>query len=113
MASKITNSQVQALTLKEALKIRDTLDNHISELQKAQQADVLEKINIMLEEVNLTAADLIPVKKTRKSPGSVAPKYKDPATGKTHSGRGKPSKWMTEHISNGGNLEDLLINKEE
>jgi DNA-binding protein H-NS len=109
MASKITNSQVQALTLKEALKIRDTLNNHISDLQKAQQAEVLEKVNLMLVEAGLTAADLKPGKKTRKSSGSVPPKYE--LEGVQWTGRGRKPKVFQAFVDKGGNLEELLINK--
>ena len=40
------------------------------------------------------------------------PKYRDPITCATHSGRGKKSLWMIEHENNGGSLEDLLIDKD-
>jgi DNA-binding protein H-NS len=110
MASKFTNSNVQSLTLKEALKVRDFLDNHISELQKEQQAETINKIQSMLDEVGLSVDDLTaPKKKTRKSSGSVPPKYE--LDGVQWTGRGRKPKVYQAFVDKGGNLDELLINK--
>ena len=111
MAAKITNSMVQSLTLKESLKLRESLDNHISELQKAQQAEVLEKVNNMLDEVGLSVDDLKPQKKTRKSPGTVAPKYKSP-DGTLYSGRGRKPVVFQKLLDEGHSMEEYLIDKD-
>jgi DNA-binding protein H-NS len=39
----------------------------------------------------------------------VAPKYKDPATGGTWTGRGKMPKWVSAAVASGRSLESLLI----
>jgi DNA-binding protein H-NS len=44
-------------------------------------------------------------KKVDKVRSSVAPKYKDPTTGKTWTGRGRAPAWL-----NGRNKDDFLIN---
>lgn len=44
-------------------------------------------------------------KKVEKVRSSVAPKYKDPATGKTWTGRGRAPAWL-----GGRNKDDFLIN---
>jgi|SaaInl8_120m_RNA_FD_contig_61_1241224_length_391_multi_3_in_0_out_0_1 DNA-binding protein H-NS len=111
MASKITNSMVQTLTLKESLKLRDSLNNHIDGLQKAQQAEVLEKVQSMLDEVGLSVDSLIaPKKKTRKSSGSIPPKYD--LNGVLWTGRGRKPVVYQEFVDGGGNLDELLINKD-
>jgi DNA-binding protein H-NS len=39
----------------------------------------------------------------------VAPKYRDPASGKTWTGRGLKPKWVTEALESGKTLDDLAI----
>jgi DNA-binding protein H-NS len=107
--AKITNAQIQALTLKEAVKLRASLDTHIGELQEAQKAEVLEKVNKMLDEVGLTTSDLKPPKKARrKSSGKpIPPKYE--LEGTTWTGRGRKPKVFQKFVDEGGNLEELEI----
>jgi DNA-binding protein H-NS len=40
---------------------------------------------------------------------AVAPKYVDPATGKTWAGRGRIPVWLAEHLANGRSKEDYLV----
>ncbi|MBI5907756.1 MAG: H-NS histone family protein [Burkholderiales bacterium] len=40
---------------------------------------------------------------------SIAPKYADPATGKTWAGRGRVPDWLAEYLSKGRKKEDYLI----
>jgi DNA-binding protein H-NS len=47
----------------------------------------------------LTAEDVFPPARARSSANAgakVAPKYRDPATGQTWTGRGKPPKWIAD-----------------
>ena len=39
----------------------------------------------------------------------VAPKYQDPDSGKTWTGRGKSPAWLTAYLANGRNKQDFLI----
>jgi DNA-binding protein H-NS len=39
----------------------------------------------------------------------VAPKYQDPDSGKTWTGRGKSPAWLTAHLASGRNKQDFLI----
>ena len=53
---------------------------------------------------------------SRSKPGSpsktgLEPKYSDPSTGATWVGRGKRPRWVSDYVSGGGNIDDLLINK--
>lgn len=83
------------------------LQNQVAEIKKAETADAISKCRAIINEFELTAADLfsegrgkVAVRKT----GKVAPKYRDPATGVTWTGRGLAPKWMA-----GKNKEDFLI----
>lgn len=52
----------------------------------------------LVSEYGLTSEDVFaPVRKTRNTAGQkVAPKYRDPASGETWTGRGKPPRWISE-----------------
>lgn len=52
------------------------------------------------------------VKKTRKSLGKVAPKYRDPSNpDNTWTGRGRQPLWLTALTDNGRNRDEFLIEK--
>ena len=44
---------------------------------------------------------------------SVAPKYADPATGKTWAGRGRMPEWLANNLSKGKSKTDYLISNEK
>jgi DNA-binding protein H-NS len=51
-------------------------------------------------------------KKTRADAGKKAePKYRDPKTGETWSGRGRPAGWLKAYMDAGKRKEDFLIKK--
>lgn len=59
----------------------------------AQIAAAQTEARALIQEHGLTAADLFPPAKAK--PASVgAPKYRDPATGATWTGQGKPPNWI-------------------
>ena len=80
------------------------LERQAETLRKREVAGVIAKIRQAIEAYGLTAADLGLGRSARKSApqrGSKAgsttigvPKYRDPATGKTWTGRGKPPAWI-------------------
>jgi len=52
------------------------------------------------------------VRKVRKDKGQkFPPKYRDPKSGLTWSGRGRAPGWIVEHEAQGGKRDDLLIKK--
>ncbi|MEY4975092.1 MAG: hypothetical protein RIQ97_287 [Pseudomonadota bacterium] len=79
------------------LKQRAALDDAIAAARQREIADALAKVRALVAEFGLTAADVFPSRsgKAAKSGGAkVAAKYRDPATGKTWTGRGKAPKWI-------------------
>jgi DNA-binding protein H-NS len=65
-----------------------------------------------MTQYGLTAADLVVASSRKngvKAGSKVAPKYRDPATGATWTGRGLKPKWMTTAISEGKTLNDFAI----
>ncbi|KFJ08478.1 H-NS histone family protein [Delftia acidovorans] len=68
------------------------LDAQIAAAQAEAKAKAVTEARALIQEHGLTAADVFPAAKAKGSVG--APKYRDPATGATWTGRGKPPNWI-------------------
>jgi DNA-binding protein H-NS len=94
-------------TYKELLAQRAALEQAIAQARHKEIAHAVARVREMIEEFGLTVQDVFPGRTSRasgRSTGKVAPKYRDPATGQTWTGRGKPPKWI-----DGQNREQFLI----
>jgi DNA-binding protein H-NS len=84
-------------TYQELLKQREALEQQISEARKRETSEAVSRVRALIAEHGLTSQDVFPSGKARPSnqKGSkVAAKYKNPTTGETWTGRGKPPKWI-------------------
>ena len=83
---------------KELINQREALNRQIEAARKAEVGEAVATIKSMVHEFGLTAEDIFGSAKqgARKSSGPVAPKYRDPATGQTWTGRGKAPKWIAD-----------------
>ena len=81
---------------KELVKQRESLDQQIQQARREELAGAVSQVRALVAEFGLTAQDVFPSGRARSaSSGSkVAPKYRNPATGQTWTGRGKPPKWI-------------------
>jgi DNA-binding protein H-NS len=81
---------------KELLKQREALEQKINEARRNELSEAVAQVRALVAEFGLTAQDVFPAGRARSaSAGSkVAPKYRNPATGQTWTGRGKPPKWI-------------------
>ena len=86
---------------KELLKQREALEQQISEARRRELSDAVAQVRALVAEYGLTAQDVFPAGKAASKVGrsstagtKVAPKYRDPATGQTWTGRGKAPKWI-------------------
>ncbi|HEY9208318.1 H-NS histone family protein [Acidovorax soli] len=81
---------------KELLKQREDLERKINEARRNELSEAVAQVRALIAEFGLTAQDVFPAGRARSaSAGSkVAPKYRNPATGQTWTGRGKPPKWI-------------------
>ncbi|WP_212645447.1 H-NS histone family protein [Delftia sp. PE138] len=68
------------------------LDAQIAAAQAEAKAQAVAQARALIAEHGLTAADVFPPSKAKGTVG--APKYRDPATGATWTGRGKPPNWI-------------------
>jgi DNA-binding protein H-NS len=87
-------------TYKDLVAQRDALEAQIESARKAELSGAVSKVQELVAEFGLTAQDVFGGKSARagkKSTGSkVAAKYRDPSTGVTWTGRGKPPRWIAD-----------------
>lgn len=99
-------------TYKELLAQRAELEQKIQAARKEAVADAISKVRQIVNDFELTEQDVFG--RFGRSPSDlkpraiVAPKYRDPQTGQTWTGRGKPPLWIADK-----NRDDFLIEKQE
>src|SRR5580698_8543922 len=84
-------------TYRELLAQRAELEKQIEEARAEEFTAVVVDIKQKMADYGITLAELGIGSGRTKSPkphASVAPKYRDPITGATWSGRGKPPRWI-------------------
>jgi DNA-binding protein H-NS len=102
-------------TLNDLLAQKASLDKQIAEAQRAERGDAVARVKALMAEHGLTLADLGPraIAAPRGAGGNsgkkVAPKYRDPATGKTWSGRGLKPTWLAAALAAGKSLTDFAV----
>ena len=83
---------------KELLKQREALEQQIKEAKQREMATAVAQVRELIAAYELTQEDVFPVGRPGRASSNagvkVAPKYRDPATGQTWTGRGKPPKWI-------------------
>ena len=87
-----------AQTYKELLQQREALEKAIAQARQSEIAAAVAKVRELVAEFGLTAQDVFPSRGAKsgaaKGASKVAPKYRDPASGQTWTGRGKAPKWI-------------------
>ncbi|WP_071769356.1 H-NS histone family protein [Burkholderia ubonensis] len=81
----------------------EKLQQEAEALRQQEAATVLAEVREKVAEYGLTEQDIFGRKRSALTP--VPPKYQDPKTGATWSGRGKPPAW----IANARNRDRFLI----
>ncbi|MFJ1260824.1 H-NS histone family protein [Cupriavidus sp. CuC1] len=102
-------------TYKQLLAEKEKLETQLAEVRQSEVAGVIEKIQAMMAEYELTVDDLAPKRRrgrpaasdkpeaAAKEKTSLPPKYMDPKTGVTWTGRGRAPAWL------GKNRDKFLI----
>lgn len=91
---------------KTLLQQKAELDARIAEVMKTEKAGAVAEARTLVQQYQLTEQDVFPSRvKPKVSVGE--PKYRDPATGATWTGRGKPPNWIQGKIRT-----SYLISKE-
>lgn len=84
---------------KDLLAQRQALDAQIESARQTELSTAISRVREMVAEFGLTEQDVFgkPGRGPNVNKGSkVAAKYRDPATGATWTGRGKPPKWIAD-----------------
>ncbi len=103
MSSTSVNAELSSL-----LEEQKTIAQKIAVLQEQQYAIALEKAQALVKDFNIRQTDLFanPTSRASQKP-KVPPKYRDPLTGATWTGRGMAPKWAK------GDKSKLLIHPPE
>jgi DNA-binding protein H-NS len=101
-------------TLQELLAQKAALEKQIAETQRQERADAIAKVKSLMAEYGLTAADIVGKAPTApRAPSSagkkVAPKYRNPDTGETWTGRGLQPNWLKSALASGRKLSDFAL----
>ena len=78
------------------IKQREVLDQQIKEARQRELQGAITQVRDLIAKHGLSEKDVFPSGRGRRAGtvGKVAPKYRDPATGNTWTGRGKPPLWI-------------------
>jgi len=84
------------LSYKELVQQRQALEQQIKDARNRELSDAVSRVRSLIVEYELTEQDVFPRGRGLRSTAGtkVAPKYRDPATGKTWTGRGKAPRWI-------------------
>lgn len=97
------------------------VEKQIQESHRAQRAEVIAKVKALMVQHQLTIDDLVVAAQgkgrlradagvpNKLSGRTVAPKYRDPLSGSTWTGRGLQPKWLKAAQAEGKKLEDFAI----
>ena len=104
--------------LDELLKAQEQLTAKIAHLQRTERADDLAKARELVRRHQFTAAELRiagtaaaaePQEPSESARRPVAPKYRNPETGDTWTGRGLKPKWLQQALAEGKSLDEFLL----
>ena len=98
--------------LSELLAQSQALDNRISEARRSHRQQALDEVRRLMSEHGLTVADVASTAKPARPADArkkVAPKYRDPATGSTWTGRGLKPRWVPAALQDGKSLSDFAL----
>lgn len=103
--------------INEAEAMVNELRKQLEAERKEERTQAIAAARELIKNHDLTAADLGFSGKaaSKKVSGDkrnvVAPKYQDPASGKTWTGRGKPPAWLSAKLAEGRDKQDFLIQR--
>lgn len=96
-------------TLSELLKQRQALEAQIEALQAGARNGAIAEVRALMAGHGLTVQDLVDSPRRERKVSTVAPKFKDPATGACWSGRGLQPKWLRAAIAGGATLDSFRV----
>lgn len=107
-----TETPIELMPFDQLLYTRQRLDNEIATRGTAELDALKEKLILIANAQGLSLIDLFsgkPAKKEKKK-REVRAKYRDPETGETWSGMGRPKKWLQEKLDAGRSIDEFAVN---
>lgn len=93
-----TTMNVESSSYKDLLKQREELDQKIDQARRSELNDAMTKVRQLIADFGLTPQDVFPSGRAGRPSATtgtkVAPKFRNPETGQTWTGRGKPPRWI-------------------
>ena len=99
-------------SLQELLDQQAAVTRQIAAMQKESRAAVISEIRELMAQHGLTSADIASPPRPKGAEGpraKVAPKFLNPETQQTWSGRGLKPKWLAAKLAGGAALSDFAI----
>ncbi|MDA8021271.1 MAG: H-NS histone family protein [Thermoanaerobaculia bacterium] len=103
---------LDGFSLNQLAALREDLEKTIQNKQETRKREALTRIDRIAQEAGLTKTD-ISKHLARNQRKRVAPKYRDPQTGDSWSGRGRRPNWIERKLQTGVALDDLRIQTPE
>ena len=104
------------VSLSDLIAKREALDRQIKSAQDADRSAAIAQIRTLMADHGLTRDDIAAntsskaARKGGMKPGTkVAPKFRDPSSGASWTGRGLRPKWLSAAIAEGRRLEEFAI----
>lgn len=79
---------------KTLLQQKAELDARIAAAMKTEKADAVAEVRLLVQQYQLSEQDVFPSRGVIQKGSLGAPKYRNPTTGATWTGRGKPPNWI-------------------
>ena len=86
------------MSLTELIAQKQAIENQIAEVVKAERKEAIQTVKTLMLQFTITPDELTKLTAT-KVVKKVAPKWKDPLSGKTWTGRGRTPIWHNEVTS--------------
>ncbi|WP_353474161.1 H-NS histone family protein [Salipiger sp. H15] len=103
-----TDFNLQEMNKDELTALSKRISKALDEYDTRKKAEARAATEALAKELGYSLSDLIASSGSKVSKG--APKYAHPENPEqTWTGRGRKPKWVTAHISSGGELDDLAI----
>ena len=99
-------------SLSDLLAQKAAIEKQIIDAQREARSSAVAQVRALMAEHGLTLADLgarAPTAGRKGGGGKVAPKFRDPDTGDTWSGRGLKPKWLQAALATGRQLSEFTI----
>ncbi len=113
---KMSANKIETLMAKAQAELaRREEEDQARAANESRAKEVVAKAEQDLKALGYTLADFVAgASAGRKASGprkggTVAPKYKNPSTGETWTGRGRKPKWVEAHLASGGSMAQITI----